>query len=210
MNIENQIVILVSTTFMLLFSILELRSYKNVFKDYKSVIISIGVLGTFVGVVLGLWDFDSKNVKDSIPDLLDGLKLAFITSILGMFISILLSAKSISKGNRISNSEELLSDILKQLEEKSNKESSDKLNLLEVLSEIKNEIKSQNKLIDSNFKITIERLNKLNLLDELNTIKDITKEQSETLNLISSKVVGYDRYLVNIEKSNKVFESDNN
>jgi len=211
MNLENQIVILISTIFMLLFSILELRSYKkSPFKDYKSVIVSIGVLGTFVGVVLGLWDFDSHNVKESIPALLDGLKLAFITSIIGMLLSILLSAKSISKGNKVSNSEELLSDILKQLEEKSNKESSDKLNLLEVLSEIKNEIKSQNKLIGSNFKITIKKLDKLNLLDELNTIKSITKEQSETLNLISSKVVGYDKYLVNIEKSNKVFESDNN
>ena len=61
---------------------------KNTFKDYKPVIISIGILGTFVGIVCGLWNFDTKNITVSIPHLLEGLKLSFITSILGMSVSI--------------------------------------------------------------------------------------------------------------------------
>lgn len=61
---------------------------KNAFKDYKPVIISIGILGTFIGIFLGLWNFDTNNIIESVPNLLEGLKLAFVTSILGMGVSI--------------------------------------------------------------------------------------------------------------------------
>lgn len=60
-------------------------------KDMKSSIVSLGVLGTFVGIFFGLYGFDSQNISESIPSLLDGLRFAFITSILGMFLSTLLT-----------------------------------------------------------------------------------------------------------------------
>ncbi len=45
---------------------------------------ALGILGTFVGVVIGLLHFDTTNIEESIPVLLGGLKTAFITSIVGM------------------------------------------------------------------------------------------------------------------------------
>jgi hypothetical protein len=57
----------------------------------KSIIINIGVLGTFTGIVLGLLDFDTQKVTESVPPLLEGLKLAFLTSILGLSLSVFLS-----------------------------------------------------------------------------------------------------------------------
>lgn len=53
---------------------------------------SLGILGTFWGVVLGLLDFDTINIDRSIPNLLSGLKTAFVTSILGMLASISFNA----------------------------------------------------------------------------------------------------------------------
>lgn len=53
-------------------------------------LVTIGVLGTFVGIFYGLLDFDVRDVDASVPRLLDGLKLAFVTSIIGMFASVLL------------------------------------------------------------------------------------------------------------------------
>ena len=79
--------------------------------DLKAVIVSIGVLGTFIGIMLGLWDFDTKNIDDSVPKLLEGLKLAFATSIAGMVISIGLT--SIQKNKILGGNDELsvLSEI---------------------------------------------------------------------------------------------------
>ncbi len=60
-------------------------------KDFKSLIMSIGILGTFAGIFVGLLGFDTNNILDSVPTLLDGLKTAFYTSIVGMGLAIGLS-----------------------------------------------------------------------------------------------------------------------
>jgi chromosome segregation ATPase len=74
-----------------IFVYLDIRNNKlNIDKDYKASIVTIGIVGTFVGVVLGLKDFDSNDMDRSIPLLLDGLKTAFATSIAGMFSSLAL------------------------------------------------------------------------------------------------------------------------
>ena len=54
-----------------------------------SIITSLGIFGTFIGIVAGLMDFDPQNIDGSIPTLLEGLKTAFNTSIIGMLASIL-------------------------------------------------------------------------------------------------------------------------
>lgn len=48
----------------------------------------LGVLGTFFGIYAGLQNFNSNDIEKSIPPLLEGLKTAFGTSILGIILSI--------------------------------------------------------------------------------------------------------------------------
>ena len=47
-------------------------------------------LGTFGGIMYGLWIFNVEQIDLSIPQLLEGLKTAFLTSIAGMLASLLL------------------------------------------------------------------------------------------------------------------------
>jgi DNA anti-recombination protein RmuC len=49
-----------------------------------SILTSIGIFGTFLGVALGLNEFDTQSVENSVPALLEGLKTAFWTSIAGL------------------------------------------------------------------------------------------------------------------------------
>lgn len=60
-------------------------------EQIPSFVSTLGVLGTFWGITVGLLDFDSKNLEASIPELLDGLKTAFFTSLAGMIGSLFLS-----------------------------------------------------------------------------------------------------------------------
>ena len=55
---------------------------------------AIGVLGTFLGIYLGLMAFDVATIDASIPPLLEGLKGAFITSLVGISLSIVFRALS--------------------------------------------------------------------------------------------------------------------
>lgn len=50
---------------------------------------SLGILGTFIGIVIGLLGFDVNNIDGSIGPLLEGLKTAFITSLVGMALAII-------------------------------------------------------------------------------------------------------------------------
>ncbi len=65
------------------------RNKANSFTDYvPTLLTSLGILGTFLGIVVGLLNFDVKNIDGSITSLLAGLKTAFITSIAGTGLAI--------------------------------------------------------------------------------------------------------------------------
>jgi intein/homing endonuclease len=77
-------------------------------RSYKNEIVSLGVLGTFIGIAMGLYHFDVSNLKEGMPHLLEGLKTAFITSGVGIFFSIMLSIiKPPLKQNRLETLEAL-------------------------------------------------------------------------------------------------------
>lgn len=68
------------------------RGHDAFVEHAPAVLVSLGILGTFVGIVIGLLDFNAHDIKGSIEGLLDGLRTAFITSLLGMGLSIALKA----------------------------------------------------------------------------------------------------------------------
>lgn len=49
-----------------------------------SILTSVGIFGTFLGVALGLMEFDAQDVEGSVPQLIEGLKTAFWSSIAGL------------------------------------------------------------------------------------------------------------------------------
>lgn len=57
-----------------------------------NILTSLGILGTFAGIVVGLMEFNPSNIDESIESLLAGLKTAFLTSLVGMAASILYKA----------------------------------------------------------------------------------------------------------------------
>ena len=109
------ITITIITLIAILFS---LSFSKTSTRNYKNEIVSLGVLGTFIGIAIGLYHFDVADIKSSMPLLLDGLKTAFITSGVGIFFSIILSiykpAKS-SKSETLDALEMVVKDFNKNL-----------------------------------------------------------------------------------------------
>jgi len=58
-------------------------------RSTPNLLVSVGILGTFVGIFVGLFDFDVNDIDGSIPPLLKGLTIAFTTSIIGMTFALL-------------------------------------------------------------------------------------------------------------------------
>ncbi len=127
---ESLVVNIIFTIFMLILAIWDYLSYgRQKHRDFKSIIMSTGVLGTFVGIFLGLQNFNVNEIENSVPSLLSGLKIAFYTSILGMGLAILLSILQKSKAVK-SDFENMLDYFSLQMGKL------DKLESLEKLQEI--------------------------------------------------------------------------
>ena len=70
----------------------KLLNNRRVVEYFPTFVSTLGVLGTFYGITVGLLAFDTADLDKSIPELLDGLKTAFFTSLAGMIGSMILSA----------------------------------------------------------------------------------------------------------------------
>lgn len=70
----------------------KLLEHRRIIEYFPTFVSTLGVLGTFYGITDGLLHFNPNNLTSSIPDLLDGLKTAFFTSLAGMAGSMILSA----------------------------------------------------------------------------------------------------------------------
>ena len=67
-----------------------LLKHKRTVDAFPSIISTLGVLGTFLGITIGLSGFDVNDLTRSIPILLGGLKTAFYTSLGGILGSLIL------------------------------------------------------------------------------------------------------------------------
>jgi DNA anti-recombination protein RmuC len=75
--------------------------------------ITLGIFGTFLGVFIGLLDFNTENITQSIPVLLNGLKTAFVTSIAGMLANIILKVRPTFYGFHLLSAPEKTEDTSK-------------------------------------------------------------------------------------------------
>lgn len=62
---------------------------------WASILTVFGIFGTFIGICFGLWGFEVTNIEESIEPLLEGLKLAFLTSVVGIGSSLILKFGSL-------------------------------------------------------------------------------------------------------------------
>lgn len=69
----------------------ELIQKRRWIENLPSLISTLGVIGTFAGITVGLINFDTGDLDNSIPLLLEGLKTAFFTSLAGMIGSLILT-----------------------------------------------------------------------------------------------------------------------
>jgi len=141
-------------------------------KDLKSSIVSLGVLGTFIGIFIGLQNFNPADMKNSIDGILLGLKTAFFTSIIGMGVALILTIIEkifYEEEDDTSRQENLLITISQQLD---------------VLEDINNNTKDDKLFIELN---TISQ--KINILDAINEHskdKSILTEISNKLHILNT------------------------
>ncbi len=164
-------------------------------KDFKAIIMIIGVLGTFIGVFIGLLDFDINNIEQSIPFLLDGLKVAFYTSIVGMSAAIIISIYQRFIGLKIDNKGNLdyITIQAKKLDKLDEISSLVKINneMKDVLSDIAESMRNISNTNASHFELlSIQNTMLENILNATNSHNDklLTLIESSANNILDSNI----------------------
>lgn len=169
--------------------------------DFRSSIISLGVLGTFVGIFIGLQNFNINSIEESIPPLLSGLKTAFVTSIYGMFIAILLTIfkppllRSFKRIDTSKDTKEILIDILHSFK---NHEELNR-NLIEELQKIR--VQDYHNFQD--IKATLEKIETKTKREDMEEFLKLMQIQNENLNDLKLLGIKEVAKLEEVEKSSE-------
>ena len=173
----------------------DLLSFRSkTYRNYKTIIFSVGILGTFTGIFWGLLNFNSgdlASIQTSIPNLLSGLRTAFITSIVGMLAALALTfaQKKFFDTSYSEDSADILRSIeikLSRLEDIQNIYDVN-LDLLKEINSIKDDIYDVNKQVLETVGENFERTNQA-LEGAMNKFsEDSTKEIVNALDTIISK-----------------------
>ena len=101
--IGNNITLFFTLVILVIFLIVLFYPKSNLGKHFSpsatSILPTIGVLGTFVGVFIALQNFNFDNIDSSMSLIVEGLKVAFITSIFGLSTGIIIKLVQSSKSN---------------------------------------------------------------------------------------------------------------
>lgn len=157
---------------------------------------STGILLTFFGIWQGLIGFDVVNTEESIPQLLEGLKIAFSSSVFGLFsalvINLLFVKPEESEGDGVITAINALSDKMDSFT--TDLTSSNILALGEAIEEVVKQlelgINSETRQSIEKFRDAIDMLREWQekYIDEIKVVTDamdknaiVTKETSEQL-----------------------------
>ncbi|STY86447.1 Uncharacterised protein [Moraxella ovis] len=125
--------IIITSVFCLSVYWLQKNKQTKFVKQAPTLLTSLGIFGTFFGIVIALLGFDGvDNIKEQIDIIISGMQTAFITSVEGLLLSIILKVLIIFKKDDANQSdatgEQLIQSFIQQTENSS--QSVEKLTLL--------------------------------------------------------------------------------
>ena len=172
---------------------LDMHVHKRLLEMAPDLFTSIGILGTFVGLVWGLKDFrpsDYEAMTSSVSSLVDGIKVAFLTSIYGIAFSIVYTSGMKSEYSSMTENLQLFLDRFHTYVMPSAE--SESMNLL--VASQKNQTAAMNqmaeqfsvKMADSFEKVITPTFKKMN--DSLDTLVDsVTRCQEDAVKEIPER-----------------------
>lgn len=192
----------------------KMEANRRIIEYFPTLVSTLGVLGTFWGITKGLMAFDTSDLDQSIPGLLDGLKTAFFTSLAGMIGSMFLSAFISKKqderdggisdinqaAGEITKSVKAMSDVntetMRSIQQQLTEQEADRKAFYRTVGEVMSKISDTQKSITSAIDslVVLQRSQENSLAD----IKEATTQQSVAINSVakySQEVSEYTHHL---------------
>ena len=156
----------------------------NIVDNGAQLVVTVGVIFTFVGVAIGLWNFDTNSDKmaDNINLFLEGMKTAFWTSIIGMIFGIIIKWQQGKIEQADDNfTKKILTDI---------KESIDAGNNVDLSKEITNLVGAMNNFVtaSNSSRADMKDLSE-NMKRQVETVNNLSTALTNNIESLSEKIV---------------------
>ena len=167
--------------FSLLFS--QSRKFATFQKNTPQLLVSIGILGTFLGIFISLIDFNVRNIEDSIEPLINGLKIAFVTSIVGMFYALFYRVYKSILPTKIIEQGATAEDLLLKLSEIRDSISGDQdSSLFTQIQKLRTDTSDNLKDLNKSFKEFAEKMAENNTKALIEAIEKVMKDFNTKIN----------------------------
>lgn len=188
------------------------------FKRDKNLVTVIGILGTFIWIILGLYAFNTADIEWSITGLLSGLKTAFVTSIFWLVAALVLGL--LEKKDESKDESDYLIEIrdeIKKLQHNSTPDSvgtNDEaiLKELQLLNKNNSTLSESfenfsNKMAENNSKVLIDAMH--NVMEDFNSkINDqLWQSFSQLSTSVDSLVKWQENYQQTVESTTEAFHA---
>ena len=146
---------------------------------WVSILTVIGIFGTFFGIFIGLQAFKIENIVESIPELLEGLKLAFLTSLLGILSAIILKWKGLYQTQKQDDlGDQTIDEFVEALKKAFGE--SNLSSKLETLTATVEKVGDENRSVLDNIKSGIAD-GQNNLLEQLKTLTNTVSDKNDLI-----------------------------
>lgn len=168
-----------------------------------AILTTSGIFATFLGIAIGLFDFDAKNVAEGVPKLLNGIKTAVWASVVGILGAVFIKLKDFFRGHEeVSETEgstidDLASHLISLQKSIAGNDDSTLLNQLKLIRQDSNDrmdkinkslLDFYEKVADNNSKALIEALKEV--IKDFNTkINEQFGENFKQLNEAVGKIL---------------------
>jgi hypothetical protein len=147
---------------------------------------ALGMLGTFGGIFVGLWDFNPSQLGNSIPQLLEGMKVAFLTSIAGLMSSVILKFSNLFPSKAIVDAEPIDPNINTLVIElrgiRSALVADEDSSLLSQLQKLRTTISDKNDALIQRFDKFAENMAKSNSEALITALKEVIRDFNAKIN----------------------------
>lgn len=191
----------IALVLIIVFFIIFMIFYKKTRHISGTILTTMGITATFLGIAIGLWKFDTNDIQNSIPELLSGLKTAFWASFIGVTGALVLKLRDAYNSWRSKDNEEVEILLIHELKTLNKNLIIHNGSIRKEMTDFKNETIAELQKVTAGLKEITQEHNQDNA-SLVDILKLLRIENNEKLDIVSNQLLQTKQEIIQSKEDN--------